>query len=162
MLWRHVPRRAEELTFDRQDGTFFQAFGEAEVCYARLITLIDQDVRWFEVAVQDPVLVCMLDPIRNCLRVTRRPPRRHWTVRKERLQVQSPDEFQRKVVSASLFTNVIDGNDVWVVQAGCRFCLHAKAQHFLAAREPAGQNELDWNIALPRSSFWSRRAFERK
>src|SRR5262249_19218355 len=70
LFGRHVTRRAEHLTGERQllfgfwslaFGFLSQSFREAEIGDAWLIVLINQHVRWFQIPMQYAALVGVID-----------------------------------------------------------------------------------------------------
>src|SRR6185295_19363175 len=57
----HVGRGTEEGVFQGQGAFFFEDAGEAEICDVRFGGRVEKDVGGFEVAVEDSVLVGVVD-----------------------------------------------------------------------------------------------------
>ena len=61
LLGRHVGGRAQDEPGVRQSAIVLHALGESEIGDVRLVVFIEQDVRWFQIAVQNAAQVCVVD-----------------------------------------------------------------------------------------------------
>ena len=123
LFGRHVGRRAEHRSRLRERIGAFEAPSQAEVRDVRFALRVDEDVRGLEVTVQDPALVCVVNG--PCHRVDESG-NGFLVALDSRFglgEIAALDELHREIVAALVFPDFIDGNDVGMVEVGCRLGL---------------------------------------
>src|SRR5437879_8784341 len=70
LLGRHVVGRAEHLARSGQFDVALEQFCQAEICDARLIEWIEQDIRRLEVTMEDSLLVRVVNRLGNRAHIT--------------------------------------------------------------------------------------------
>ena len=135
LFGRQIPGGAEHLArqgqFRVRSSGFGvpQAFGQPEVHHARLVVFADQHIRGFEVAVQNSLLVRILDRSRNFLQVFDGPNGRKGMVLDHCGQARALDVIHREIVLAVLFADFVNGDNVRMVKMGRRFGLCPETAH---------------------------------
>jgi hypothetical protein len=128
--------------------------GQAEVGQARLIVGVDEHVRGLEVAVQDALLVRIVDGLGNRLHVTRRALGGQRFLADERGKIPALHVVHREVGLAVLLARLVDADDVGMLQPRRRLHLRAKSQRLFPAGELARENHLHCDkpvqLSLPR------------
>ena len=148
LLRRHEVGRAEHLATQRQTGLALQALGQAEIGDARLVVGVDEHIRWFEVAVQDALLMRVVDRFGNGLEILSRAPGRQRNVPHQGGQTGAIHEIHREIVLAGVDPDFMDRDDVRMVQHRRRRGLGAKTLHERLGRELAGEDHLHRHEAI--------------
>jgi hypothetical protein len=65
LLWRHVRGSAQQLTVDRHSCLGGFPFGQAKIHDVRFTSRIEHNIRWFQITVNDAVLVSVLQCVGN-------------------------------------------------------------------------------------------------
>ncbi len=150
LLRWHEVRRAENLAGRREFTVVREAFGKAEVRDVWFARRVDEDVGRFQITMNDALLMRVVDGRRNFPEMTRRRSRGQGTAARDIRETLSFDEIHREVVLAFVFTDVVDGDDVRVAQAGRSFGLGAEAFHKRVAGEAPKEQHLHGNDAVQR------------
>jgi hypothetical protein len=131
-----------------------KADGQAEVSQVRLALRVEEDVARFQIAVQDAVLVCMVDRSRHH---DQQPGGGTGIVLESRQtlgQAFSFDQPHREVRAARVLADVVNGDDVRVFQVGSRLDLGPETlQHespivCICCFQPIGSNHLEGHQSI--------------
>ncbi len=143
LLGGHVERRAHHHLGQRQSFVV-QGERDAEVDHARLHLLVDEDVGWLEVAMNDAVPVGMGNAARHLRQQLDALPCRQRMLVEQLVQIQTVDVVHRQVGHAVLDAVAVDSQDIGMVQSG-----HQSALALEAFGRSAGQvQHLDCQVAL--------------
>ncbi len=131
-----------------------QPLGEAEVGHARLVKRVDEHVGRLEVAVQDAVLMRIVDGLGDDLDVARGTGGGQWLAGGEPGEALALDKIHGEEGPTLVRANFVDGDDVCVLQTGGRRRFRAEPLGQVLARLVAEQEHLHCDNAakalLPR------------
>jgi len=148
LLGRHVVRRADDLTSDRDVLTSIDTLREAEVRDVRFALGIEQDVIRLHVAMQNAVLMGEVDGARDL---------RHQDGASMGVRVVADHVF---IEAATLdvthaeeqlaieITDLVDGDDVGVIEIRDGFRFRAETLHLVFTGETSGENGLQGDGAV--------------
>src|SRR5580704_1914840 len=138
----HVARRSQWDTALRGPSFFFEASCESKVGDFWDPLPCEQDVRWFQISMNDAMLMCHLNRFGERRRQSRRLTDRLRGTRQLLRQAASLNEFHREVGSALSVPNLVNLHDIRMVQAsrGSRFA--HEALEFLWPGEGTSQQHL--------------------
>ena len=106
------------------------------------------DVRGFQIAMDDALLVRRLERFRNLLRNRQRLLDRHGAARQPLRQILALDEFHHEGLDALGVLQPVNGCDVRMIQRGKDFRFALQPRHsFRVSRERLGQ-DLDGDVAI--------------
>src|SRR5215831_14577525 len=93
----------------------------------RFAVRVEQNVSRLDVAMEDSVLMCVMDRTRHFGDYFRRLPHRHRRSAYDFIKLTAFDEFHAEVAGSITLTHFIDGNDMRVIKTrcGCRFAAKA-------------------------------------
>ncbi|MCI0681723.1 MAG: hypothetical protein L0Y71_06440 [Gemmataceae bacterium] len=153
LLRRQVARRADDGARARFQATAIGAAaidapGQPEVGNVRLAPGIEQDVARLEVAVEDAVLMGVMDRPRHLGQQRDRGLRVSDKLRRAPRQADAVDQLHAEVVLPFVFTDFIDRHNVRVVEIGRRFRLAMKPFDVGVAGQVAGEDHLQRNDAV--------------
>ena len=127
LFGRHVRGRAENEPGLRQTTVIFHALGEPEVSDVRLVVVIKQDVRRFQIAVQDAAQVCIMHrPGHNAHQPGTRA-RVFFEPGYVPFEVTAADQLEADIGTAAVLAHLVDRHDMRMVQPGDGLGLDAKA-----------------------------------
>jgi len=144
----HVVGRAKNLTRHGDIRLCLDLFREAEVRHVGHASGIDQDVRRFEVAMQDPLLVRVVDGLGDGFHPFGRAPRRNRCLAERLAKILPLNVVHREVVKALVFADFVDPYDVRMLQAGRGSRLGLEAEDGVLARELRRQDHLHRHGAI--------------
>src|SRR4029450_6150946 len=130
LLRRHVARRPQQRTALRQVLSRRRIAGggrESEVQYFHRTTDRDLDVRWLQVAMDNPLLMSGLERFRDLPRDRERPDDRQsgWMGRDPVRQRLALDELHHDRARTTIFLDAVDVRDIRMIERGqeLRFAL---------------------------------------
>jgi hypothetical protein len=132
----------------RQVGGILEALGEAEVGNVRLAGVVEEDVRWLQIAVQHAVAMGVIDGVGD---------RRHHgrggagipgQLRESLGEAAAFDQLHRVVRLPRFGADFVDGNDVSVIEPGGVLGFGAKALEVGGRGQFAGANHLQRDGAI--------------
>ena len=135
LFGRHETGRSQDLAGYGEAEIATGTFGQAEIGDPWPVLLVDQDIRRLQVAVQDALLVGVINRLGDDLGVTRRPLRWHRTIAHDIRQVPSLNQLHGEIVLPVLFAGFMDGDDIGMVEIGRRLGFTPEAQDLLFAGE---------------------------
>ena len=118
------------------------AFRHTEVGDARLTLVVQKYVRRFQVAVNDFVVVCELNGLRDGLDQTGRVTSRKRPAGNSRRQALPLDVAHREIVLPFVLAHLLNRHDPRVIQIRCRLRFGVEPFHILLARQLTGQDHL--------------------
>ncbi len=151
LLRAHVAGRAKDSTCPgqrRRHTTTTERLDETKVGQNYPTRRIDQNVRRLDVTVDKTALVGVIqrradlrDDIHHLLR-------REGRVRANALHQRGAlDEFHRDVMIVTLDTHVVNGDDIGLLEVGCRHCLLMEASDELSVARQVGGQHLECHVA---------------
>src|SRR6476661_7615528 len=93
----------------------------------RFTTFVHQNVPWLDIAMQNAVLMRVVNRARDFGNEFHGAPDRHWFALEDRIELFALDQSHAEVASAVAFANFIDRNNPWMVQACSGLRLASKA-----------------------------------
>ncbi len=115
LFGRHVRRGADEHARPGLLTVAVQSIGDAEVGDVRLAFGVDQDVRRFEVAVQDSSGMCVMDRFRDGREERGGPSRIGEVIPQSAVEAPAGDQLHGEKVVAPALADLINRHDVGVV-----------------------------------------------
>ena len=126
LLGRHVGGRPQDEPGVRQSAIVLHALGESEIGDVRLIVFIKQDIRWFQIAVQNAAHVCVVDRQSDVLHQ----PRDGLRVIPEPggvpFEIAACDQLEGDEGYSAILAHLVDGHDLGMVEPGDRCGLDAE------------------------------------
>ena len=110
--------------------------------------VVEQDVGWLQVTVNDAPLVSVMDGSRRLGDELGRLTGGRPTVGRALGQAAARDVFHAEKGLPLMFAYFVDRHNAWMVEAGGRFRFLSEAPHIFQGREPAGQNHLQRDEAV--------------
>src|SRR5438270_7609390 len=124
LLRGHVIRRAEHLASLSEFGILSpklgvrQALGQAKVSDARLVILVDEHVGRFEIPMENPALMRIVNSLSYGLQISRSLPGRQRFFPDKVCQALAFDVIHREVLLPLVLAHLVNGHDVRMLQAG--------------------------------------------
>ena len=138
-----------------QTAVILDALGEPEIGDVRLACFIEQDVRGFQVAMQDAAQVCVVDRPGDFLhqpgdRARILPEPRHVP-----LEIATSDQLQADERKPAVLAHLVDRHDMGMVEPGDRLGLDAEPLDRVSTRpESGGPDRLQCHDAARASCVW--------
>jgi hypothetical protein len=139
LLWSHVGRRASDLVRLCQTLIAIESPSKPKVSDIHHIIVVDEDIRWLQIAMKDGPLMGVVDGLGRAQHATGHSALK--LLQRERLAVAMRevsladgltfDELHGEKGPTLVFTNFVDGNDVGMLQSGggLNFDLEALTLH---------------------------------
>ena len=143
LLGRQVTRGAENLAGDREVGITGQFLRQSEIRDPRFAERIDQHVGRLEVAVQNTLLMGVLNCFREGFQIGRRPLGREGASGLQLGKIGALDEIHREVADPLVLADLVNGDNVGVLQPGRGGGLGAEPADIFRAGKLAGGKYLD-------------------
>src|ERR1700757_1443848 len=127
LFWCHVTRGAHYSWCVREGALRFDQSREAEIGQMRFAVCVEQNVSRFDVAMEDSVLVRVMDRARYFGDYFCRLPHGHWRTAYHFIKLAAFDELHAEVAGTIALAHFVDGNDARVIKTrgGCRFAAKA-------------------------------------
>ena len=116
LLRRHVRRRPEHGAALGQRAISLDSPGQPEIGNQRLALVVDQDIGWFQVAVQDAPFVGMGDSAGDDRHQLSGCSRRTLIFREPFRQVSSFDQLHAEKAATAFLANRVDRHDIGMVE----------------------------------------------
>ena len=142
LLGREVARGAENLAGDREIRITGHFLGQSEIGDPRFAERIDQDIGRFEVAVQNALLMGILNRFGQGLEIGRRPLGGEGASGLQLGKVGAFHKIHGKVADSLVLADLVNGHNVGVLQSGGRGGLGAEPADVFRAGELTGRKHL--------------------
>ena len=124
---RHVTGRAQDFQRARDRAFRFDQSGQSEIGQMRFAFSIEQNVSRLDVAMQNAVLVRVMNSARHFRNEFRRAPDRHRLAPGDFIKLAAFDELHAEVARAIALADFVNRNDAGMIQTGGGFGFAAKA-----------------------------------
>src|SRR5438876_7267880 len=122
LLRGDVPWRSKSSERSREIAICLEPFCQTEIAYQRLPPAIEQNVSWLEIAMEDSLAVRVFGSARDFHHQlhtsSRLAPQDYLSVFQTATGRKLHAEKRETVLALA---HLIDGEDVWMIQAGCGF-----------------------------------------
>src|SRR5438105_3319236 len=114
----------------------------------RFTVLIEQNIPWLDVTVQNAVLMRVMNGARHFRNKFHCAPNRHRLTSRYFVKLAAFDELHAEVALAIALADLVNGNNAWMFEAGSSFRLSAKALQMRLGRPRAQANHFERDCAV--------------